>query len=100
MIYFLASHIPKLQPFSHRQRLQLVAEALELLSAQERIIFNIIKLLLITPLFLLLVRFEGWNMLPWLLLAGLAYPILVLPVRHYFACRHLDQAIAEHNKGS
>lgn len=100
MIYFLASQIPKLQSFSHRQRLQLVADALELLSAQERILLNIIKLLLITPLFLLLVRFEGWSMLPWLLLAGLAYPVLVLPVRHYFACRHLDQAITEHKKGS
>ncbi|MFY8272836.1 DUF6170 family protein [Pseudoalteromonas sp. SSDWG2] len=100
MIYFLASQIPALKEFSHKERLAIVADSLELLSAQERILMNILKLLLITPLFLLLVRFEGWSMLPWLLLAGIAYPILVLPVRHYFASMHLEQAIQTHKKGS
>ncbi len=100
MIYFLASQIPALKSFSHRERLAIVADALNLLQPQQRIFMNILKLLLITPLFLLLVRFEGWSMLPWLLLAGIAYPILVLPVRHYFACLHLKEAINEHKKGS
>ena len=100
MIYFLASQIPALQSFSHRERLALVADALALLSPQQRILMNVIKLILITPLFLFLVRFDGWHMLPWLLLAGLAYPILVLPVRHYFASLHLSEAISEHKKGS
>ncbi|MCF2863533.1 MULTISPECIES: DUF6170 family protein [Pseudoalteromonas] len=100
MIYFLPSQIPKLKSLSHNERLAIVADSLNRLSAQRRVMLNIIKLLLITPLFLLLVRFEGWHMLPWLLLAGIAYPIIVLPVRHAFALFHLDEAIAAHKKGN
>ncbi len=46
MIYFLASQIPALKSFSHRERLAIVADALNLLQPQQRIFMNILKLLL------------------------------------------------------
>ena len=95
MLYFLPSHIPKLKPFSHKQRTQLIDCSLAKLSPMQRIAFRVCKLLLITPIFWAAAAVDGPELFAWILVLGLLYPIVVLPVRHAFVLKHLDQCIAE-----
>lgn len=100
MIYFLTSQIPQLKAYSTKERLGLITQALEKLTTLERTVLNVIKLLLITPIFFILAKIDGWQMLPWLLLVGIGYPIITLPIRHYFALRHLNAVLKAQKKDS
>ncbi len=96
-MYFLLSQVPVLQGLNHTKRREIVNQALAAMPPGKKIMLNIIKLLLITPLFLLIATLDSWMMLPWLLLAGTAYPLAVTPVCILFALPYLEQAI---KKGS
>jgi hypothetical protein len=38
-------------------------------------------------------------LIPWLLLAGLSYPLITTPIENMFALAHLDKAINEFKQG-
>ncbi len=99
MIYFFSSQIPELKTFKVRQRQQIIAIALSHLSPMHKIVLSVCKLAFLAPLFLGLAYFEGWMILPWLLLAGLSYPLITTPVENMFAQPHLRKAIQEFKQG-
>ncbi len=99
MIYFFSSQLPELQTFKIRERQQLIAIALSHLKPISKIALSICKLLLLAPLFLIIAYFEGWVLLPLLLLAGLSYPLLTTPIELMFAKPHLQTAIHESKQG-
>ena len=99
MIYFFTSQIPALKSFKVRQRQQIIALALAHLSPSKKIILSVCKRAFLAPLFLGLAYFEGWMLIPWLLLAGLSYPLITTPIENMFALAHLDKAIDEFKQG-
>jgi hypothetical protein len=99
MIYFFTSQIPELKAFKVRQRQQIIALALSHLSPMNKITLSVCKLAFLAPLFLGLAYFEGWMLLPWLLLAGVSYPLLTTPLENIFALPHLQTAIKEYKQG-
>ena len=50
------------------------------------------------PFFISLAYFEGWYLLPPLLLAGILYPLLTTPLEIVFTKSKLSDAIAEFEK--
>lgn len=99
MLVFFSSQLPELAAFKVRDRQQIIAIALSDLSAGKKVMLRIIKLLLLIPLFLVLAYIKGWLLLPFLLLAGLCYPLLTVPVEIMFAKPHLSKAIAQFKQG-
>ncbi|KID58399.1 hypothetical protein N473_18915 [Pseudoalteromonas luteoviolacea CPMOR-1] len=92
---FRLSQIPELSTLSLREKQQVKAIALSLLSAKSKVILAICKLALLTPLFMALAYFEGWSLLPVLLVAGIAYPLLTAPIEVQFALKNLNQALSQ-----
>ncbi|WP_404339007.1 hypothetical protein [Pseudoalteromonas mariniglutinosa] len=99
MIYFFSSQLPELSAYKVRERQLIVAIALSHLTAVSKILLAIAKLVLLTPLFFILAYFEGWILLPLLLLAGISYPLLTTPLELMFAKPHLKTAIAQNKQG-
>ncbi|WP_394192054.1 DUF6170 family protein [Pseudoalteromonas atlantica] len=97
MIAFFSSQITQLNHLKVRERQEVIAIALSMLSPIQKINLRIVKLLLLTPVFASLVYIEGWLMLVGLLLAGLSYPLLTTPVEIAFAKTYLSEALKQHN---
>ena len=99
MMTFFSSQVTLLKPFKIRQRQQIIALALSMLTPMQKIALRVLKLLLLTPVFLSLAYIEGWFLLPVLLITGVAYPLLTTPVEIKFAKGHLQHAIVEFTQG-
>ncbi|WP_171038981.1 hypothetical protein [Pseudoalteromonas sp. S1727] len=99
MMTFFSSQVTPLKPFKIRQRQQIIALALSHLTPMQKISLRILKLLLLTPVFLSLAYIEGWLLLPALLLTGVAYPLLTTPLEIQFAKGHLQHTIKEFTQG-
>ncbi|ESP93848.1 hypothetical protein [Pseudoalteromonas luteoviolacea] len=92
---FRLSQVSKLSTLSLRDKQKVQAIALSMLSAKSKVFLAVCKLTLLTPLFMALAYFEGWALLPVLLVAGLAYPLLTAPIEIQFALKNIDQALEQ-----
>jgi len=99
MFVFFSSQIPELASFKVRERQKIIAIALSELSASKKVMLRIVKLLLLVPIFLILAYIKGWFLLPFLLVAGLCYPLLTAPVDIMFAAPYLAKAITQFKQG-
>ena len=99
MMALFSSQVTQLKSFKIRQRQQIIAIAVSMLTPMQKISLRIIKLVLLIPVFLSLAYVEGWLLLPALLLAGLSYPLLTTPVEVQFSKRYLRQAIKQFEQG-
>ena len=80
--YFTAQSIPELQQKSMDERLQAVDKATKKLTPPEKLVLNIIKLLIIVPVFALILRVgQDWTALLWAALFISLYPFLLRPVQ-------------------
>ncbi|MCF2856299.1 hypothetical protein L1286_02365 [Pseudoalteromonas sp. SMS1] len=96
---FRLSQVSKLSQLNLRDKQKVKAIALSMLSANEKVLLAVCKLLLLTPFFMALAYFEGFYLLPVLLIAGLAYPLLTVPIEIQFALKYLDKALVEFEQG-
>ncbi|KZN36863.1 hypothetical protein [Pseudoalteromonas luteoviolacea] len=96
---FRLSQVPELSSLSLRDKQKVKAIALSMLNGKEKVLLAVCKLLLLTPFFMALAYFEGFYLLPVLLVAGLAYPLFTVPVEIQFALKYLDNALKEFEQG-
>ena len=94
---FRLSQLSQLNGLKLRAKQQVLQIALSLLDSKTKVILRIAKLLLLTPFFASLAIFEGWVLLPVLLVAGLVYPLFTTPVEIFFAKPKLDEALQQYN---
>jgi len=94
-MYFTSRNIPELSGLKYTQRAQIIRLALSYLSIPQKTILNIIKLVFLTPLFLILARIDSWEILIYLLIVGFCYPLITTPISLYFAKQHINKAKAE-----
>jgi hypothetical protein len=97
-IYFSSNKIPSLQAFSLHQRHAILTLAQAKLSAPEKFILNMIKLLLLIPPFFFIANLQGLALVAAIMLVLFAYFILLRPVMLFFSQKHLDKAIAQYEK--
>ena len=93
-MYFTSRNIPELAGLKYTQRAQVIRLALSYLSVPQKTILNIIKLVFLTPIFLILARIDSWEILIYLLIVGFCYPLITTPISLYFAKQHISKAKA------
>lgn len=94
--YLSPRQLPELQRFNLMERASIVAVAQSLMPAPRRWLANVLKVIVLSGLFVLLVNVTGWY---WqvltLLLAGLSYPLLLQPITLNLARPFLPAAIKQ-----
>jgi len=99
MFTFYSSQVDELKHLKVRQRQTVIAISLSMLSPSDRVLMRIVKLML-SPFFLIFTLFEGWLLVPFLIVAGLSYPLLTAPVDVNFAKKHLGAALKQFDQGA
>jgi fatty acid desaturase len=91
-------NIEQLKSYKFRDKQQILAIAISQLAATQKVLLSCCKLAILMPFFVSLVYFEGWYLLPPLLLAGVLYPLLTTPIEIAFTKHRLTSAIKEFEK--
>lgn len=94
MLYFSSKAIPELAGLNFNQRMQVIRLAAAQLAAPTKVLLNIIKLLILTPLFLLIARSSGWQIAGYIILLLISYPIITRPIT-FALCRPKMPAIRQ-----
>ncbi|WP_440875576.1 DUF6170 family protein [Thalassotalea sp. PLHSN55] len=94
-LYFSTNQIPQLRNYSVQQRQAIVNLAMEKLTAPEKFVINVIKLLMLIPPFLLLANLEsGWFFVS-VVAVLLAYFFIMKPISLSFAEKYIEKAIKQ-----
>lgn len=89
-IYTSTKHIPQLKGLSVTERMAVLENAANKMSIPEKTLLNIIKLIIIVPIFALLLRVvESWWSLAWVGLILLLYPLLVKPLQYSLSAKYI-----------
>lgn len=89
-LYFSTKQIPELQDVPLTERIQLLETATAKLTIPEKTLLNILKLCVIAPFFILLLRVvNDWTSLLWAGLILLLYPLLVRPIQFSISAKYL-----------
>lgn len=86
MLYFNSQKIPELAGLNFGQRMIVLRKAADRLPVPVKISLNIVKLLILFPLFLLIAQSSGMLILYYALLLLVLYPLLTRPLT-FFLCR-------------
>lgn len=100
MFTLFSSQLDELKHLKIRKRQEVIALSLSMLSPTEKVLLRIIKLLLLSPLFLIFTIFKGWILIPFLIIGGLCYPLLTTPIEINFAKKHIVDALKQFNQGA
>ncbi|MET1219888.1 MAG: DUF6170 family protein [Glaciecola sp.] len=91
-LYFSTRNIPGLTNKSLSERMALLEQASSKMTIPEKTILNVLKLLVIVPVFILILRVvNDWSSLLWAALVLLIYPLFVKPVQHSLAAKYLPK---------
>lgn len=88
--YFTTRQIPGLSQLPLNERLQLLDSAARKLTVPEKTILNVLKLLVIVPVFVLVLQTANdWRALLWAGLIILLYPLFVKPVQYSLSAKYI-----------
>jgi hypothetical protein len=89
-IYTSTKNIPELEGLSVTERMAVLENAANRLTIPEKTLLNIIKLLIIVPIFALVLRaVESWWSLAWAALILLLYPLFVKPLQYSLSAKYI-----------
>ena len=80
MLYLNSQNIPELAGLNFAQRMEIIRKAADNLPVPTKITLNIIKLLVLVPLFMLIARADGWAIAGYALLLVIVYPAITRPI--------------------
>lgn len=88
--YFTHRAIPELTDLTLEERLSALQAANQKLTPPERLLLNLLKLLILVPVFALILRSsEDWTALIWAAVVILIYPIIVRPIQFNMSRKYL-----------
>ena len=88
--YFTTRQFPGLSKLPLNERLQLLDSAARKLTVPEKTILNVLKLLVIVPVFVLVLQTANdWRALLWAGLIILLYPLFVKPVQYSLSAKYI-----------
>lgn len=91
--YLKSSQIPELKPYTFTQRAQIIKLAQAHFTVPDKFILNIAKLVVLSPIFVMVAQFEAWWMLIPMLIVGLCYPLITNPIQLNLAKKYLAKAL-------
>jgi len=81
-LYFTYRSLPELKDKPLEQRLENVNRATKKLTPPEKMLLNIVKLLVIVPVFALILRAgQDWTSMLWASLFIILYPVVLKPIQ-------------------
>lgn len=90
-LYFSTRQIPALAHLPLTQRLQRLQQAQAKLSGPEKLLLNVVKLMILIPIFVLILRSgQNWLALCWAVLVALAFPLLLKPLQYGLCSKYLN----------
>lgn len=91
-LYFTAKQIPGMEPLSLQDRLSAIANANKKLTKPEKLFLNLIKLIILIPIFVLLTgQFENWIIVVGIMICILLYPVLLRPIQLTICSKYLKE---------
>lgn len=97
--YFSPKKIPQLRDLALRDRMIALERAALKMSVPERSLLNVLKLMIIIPVFVFILQAsENWLALLWAALALLVYPLVIKPLQYSLSAKYLPKQIAEAEK--
>jgi hypothetical protein len=91
-LYFSTKQIPQLQHLSLTQRLAAVQLAQGKLIGPEKLLLNVLKMLVVIPVFIFIIQTaSNWMAILWALLITLLYPMFVKPVQYGLCAKHIPE---------
>ncbi|REL26136.1 hypothetical protein DXX93_05780 [Thalassotalea euphylliae] len=92
---FSTNQLTELEQFSLTEKHAIMHIAHQHLSVPEKLVLNLIKLLLLIPPFIYLARQDWWALALAALISTAGYVLVMRPVSIHFSKRHLKTAIAK-----
>lgn len=91
-LYFFTKDIPGLEGRSIKERMTMLEAAGKRMSVPEKTLLNVLKLLVIVPVFILILRTAtDWTSLVWAFLVFLLYPLVVKPLQYSLSAKYIQQ---------
>ena len=70
--------------------------AAKCLTTPEKTLLNLLKLLVIVPVFVLIIRTANdWHSLLWALVVFLLYPLIVKPIQYSLCAKYVPQVLSK-----
>ncbi len=92
--HFSTQSIESLRQYSLTQRMAYLDEAAKKMTIPEKTLLNVLKLLVIVPVFILLLRIvNDWTSLLWAGLILLLYPLIIRPIQHSMSIKYLPKVL-------
>jgi hypothetical protein len=92
-IYTSTKKIPQLADKPLTERMALLEEASRKMTVPEKTLLNVLKLLVIVPVFALILQVaDNWLTLLWAALILLLYPLLIKPIQYSLSAKYLKSA--------
>ena len=92
--YFSPKQIPQLRDLPLRERMIALEHAALKMSVPERTLLNVLKLLIIVPIFFFILRAsENWFALLWAAIAFLLYPLFIKPLQYSLSAKYLPDEV-------
>lgn len=89
-LYFTSNQIPQLQGKNIRERFVQIEQAQQKLTAPEKVLLNVLKLCIIIPVFVFILRIsEDWMSIVWAGAFLLCYPLILRPIQLTMVSRKL-----------
>jgi hypothetical protein len=100
MFTFFSSQLNELKHLKIRERQSIIALSLSMLSPTDKVLLRVIKLSVLSPLFLIFTVFTGWIVVPFLILGVICYPLVTTPIEINFAKKHINNALQQYKQGA
>ncbi|WP_416305737.1 DUF6170 family protein [Neptunicella sp. SCSIO 80796] len=93
-LIFSSKQIPQLQSLSLVERIEKLDQAGKMLTLPEKLLLNILKLVILVPVFFLLLRVgQNWSVMLWMLLLLLCFPLLIKPLQYGLSEKYLSEVL-------
>lgn len=97
--YFSTRNIPALQGLPLAERARLLDQASKRLSVPEKTLLNILKLLVIVPVFAFILQTAtNWTSLLWAFVVFLLYPLVIKPIQYSLCAKYIAQPSSKENE--
>ena len=95
-IYFSTRSIPALAARPLSDRVRIMETAAKRLTIPEKTLLNVLKLLVIVPVFVLIIRTASdWHSLLWALVVFLLYPLFVKPIQYSLCAKYVPHVLSK-----
>jgi len=97
--YFSTRNIPALQGLPLAERARLLDQASKRLSVPEKTLLNVLKLLVIVPVFAFILQTAtDWTSLLWAFVVFLLYPLVIKPIQYSICAKYIAQPSTKENE--